>query len=780
MLRLELSNFNNLLSMTHTLDPTNNETSTNFALQIEKILEKRQAIAERISTTKSNLNQLLNCLTAIINQQSDLVSGLKDRHELAKIQNVDFQELIVKLKQEQIQLQKLESRFSRTTLNIAVVGIAGQGKSRLLQTLTGLSCEIIPDGKDGDCTAVRSNIYHRPELDNTVNIQVKYHDRDSFLQNVILPYYEELKINPQPRSLDEFSTAQLTENLSMNQVDLDKYAHLKNYQAKLTYYRHLLQQDNRQEQKINVSKAELRSYVTQDEVGDNKSFDYLAVKEVDIFCSFPKSDLGKIAFVDLPGLGDSKINNYQNLLRTLSEDVDFVLFMRMPGAIYRQTNDLDSTFYDLADSAIANLPIKQWSFYVINYYPQLGNELGCKKFKTKIQQKNIVADTAIADCANTQEVTQNILAPVLNYLTNNLNNLDQQYAEKSQQELIKIQSQVEEKLQRVSIYTQEATTRNFGDLTTRYTNLFNELYEELHTKLTQEAKAMSHDNKSDNTELAEFIQQAIENSNAELKVASVEKLAEQVQKLSFAEVFPQQLRILHANIHKPFNQVDDCLHESLETAKGKIVEILITQGRLDKIIFQHSRPNKNELKSANEFFDRLLKAIPEHLEVEKLKSAITNIKNATLSYEAEIKEILDRHKEHLDPDRTKYQLNNQSKNRFQLLKKEAKITPETLRQTLIKAQTAVINDSKQKLLKLSADPNKKLANIIETFVEEAFLDDENGKVKDDWRKFLSYYTAEIWLEEFGSDANELALKKEWMQLVEDAKNANSSNLLNFI
>ncbi len=48
MLRLEPSNLNNLLSMTHILDPANNETSTNFTLQIEKILEKRQAIAEKI------------------------------------------------------------------------------------------------------------------------------------------------------------------------------------------------------------------------------------------------------------------------------------------------------------------------------------------------------------------------------------------------------------------------------------------------------------------------------------------------------------------------------------------------------------------------------------------------------------------------------------------------------------------------------------------------------------------------------------------------------------
>ena len=735
-------------------------SQTNFATQIDTILQQLHGVAAKISIVQNNADELLNCLATLDSKQSNMLAELGDRAFKTKLQNIDFQIFIDKLKKAQTQLNKLQSRFGRKTLNIAVVGIAGQGKSRLLQTLTGLSADVIPDGKDGDCTAVRSNIYHRSELDNEINITVKYHNESSFLQEVILPYYQELEITPLPRSLAEFSSLQLDDNLDFNQVKRDKYEHFKTYYNKLDSYRHLLQESSKKSQK-NIDPNQLKSYITQDNREDR---DYLAIKEVDIYCNFPKSDIGNIAFVDMPGLGDSKINNYQSLLQTLGEDIDFVLFMRMPGTIYRQTNDLDSTFYDLANSAIPNLPIKEWSFYVVNYYPQLGNKLGCDKFQTKVKQKNIVADAVIADCANTKEVNQNVLAPVLDYLTEHLNSLDIQYTDKCQSQLVELQTEISKQLERVSVHTQEAIS--FGDLTTRYTNLFNELYESLHTKLSNEAKAINNAKNSNNAQLAEFIQQAINDSNAEDKVPTVERLAEAVQKLSYAEVFPQQLRILHANINKPFNKVDDCLKDSLSEAKGKIVDILIECGKLDKII-------SNTQLEQNDFFDNLLQAIPEHLEVDKLKSALITIKNATLSYEAEIKKILDKHKHHLDPDKTKYQLGNKTKNRFQLIRKEEKITPQYLRQTLIRAYTAAIAESKPELMKLAADPNRKLANMIKTFVEEAFLDDENGKVKDDWRKFLSYYIAEIWSDEFGADAKDITLKKQWMQSIEDAQNVNS-------
>jgi hypothetical protein len=59
----------------------------------------------------------------------------------------------------------LKNRFSRDTLNIGVIGRARQGKSRLLQSLTGLSAAEIPDGDRQHCTGVRSTIHHSNSVD---------------------------------------------------------------------------------------------------------------------------------------------------------------------------------------------------------------------------------------------------------------------------------------------------------------------------------------------------------------------------------------------------------------------------------------------------------------------------------------------------------------------------------------------------------------------------------------------------------------------------------------
>ena len=62
-------------------------------------------------------------------------------------------------------LLRLTNRLSRDTLNIAVIGRARQGKSRLLQSITGLSSDEIPDGSLEFCTGVRSDIINDPKAD---------------------------------------------------------------------------------------------------------------------------------------------------------------------------------------------------------------------------------------------------------------------------------------------------------------------------------------------------------------------------------------------------------------------------------------------------------------------------------------------------------------------------------------------------------------------------------------------------------------------------------------
>ncbi|MEL6815249.1 MAG: hypothetical protein AAFP03_10610 [Cyanobacteria bacterium J06598_3] len=62
----------------------------------------------------------------------------------------------------------------------------GQGKSTFLKSLSGLSDNEIPALKGAACTAVRSKIRHH---DSETQATVTFHSAQSFLAEVIAPYY---------------------------------------------------------------------------------------------------------------------------------------------------------------------------------------------------------------------------------------------------------------------------------------------------------------------------------------------------------------------------------------------------------------------------------------------------------------------------------------------------------------------------------------------------------------------------------------------------------------
>ena len=55
---------------------------------------------------------------------------------------------------------RLITRFSRDTVNISVIGLARQGKSTLLQSITQLPDSIIPAASGSDCTGAKSVIFN--------------------------------------------------------------------------------------------------------------------------------------------------------------------------------------------------------------------------------------------------------------------------------------------------------------------------------------------------------------------------------------------------------------------------------------------------------------------------------------------------------------------------------------------------------------------------------------------------------------------------------------------
>ena len=103
-------------------------------------------------------------------------------------------------------LEKLRHRFERPTLNIGVVGRMRQGKSTLLQKLSGLTDVEIPAKKGGACRAFRSIIYHY--YDETKAF-VTFHSEDSLLKEVIHEYWKSFKWSNPPSNLDDFARTPL-------------------------------------------------------------------------------------------------------------------------------------------------------------------------------------------------------------------------------------------------------------------------------------------------------------------------------------------------------------------------------------------------------------------------------------------------------------------------------------------------------------------------------------------------------------------------------------------
>ncbi|BAY89803.1 MULTISPECIES: hypothetical protein [unclassified Tolypothrix] len=340
-------------------------------------------------------------------------------------------------------LKKLRINFSRNTLNIGVVGRARQGKSRLLQSLTGLSANEIPDGNRGFCTGVKSKIYHTPNVETYA--PVWFHTEQSFLEEVIFPYYDKLNLSSKPSTLEEFASSTLPglPEYMRSTSSLVMYDYLRqNYYLNLPMYREMLQVQSPQL----IEKSQIREYLSQENVtGERTYFNYLAVREVHIYSDFPNAYIGQIALVDMPGLGDARLGDEEKLIKSLAEDIDIILFVRRPSPFGDYWTSADVALYDLFHGLMSDLP--QRSFMILNRTnidsADSDNLQICQYFQSQLEEMHIkVVECIIANCADSQEVNTQIIEQVIKYLTTNITSLNRQDVSSHQLRLFQLQSTI--------------------------------------------------------------------------------------------------------------------------------------------------------------------------------------------------------------------------------------------------------------------------------------------------------------------------------------------------
>ncbi|MEI6429064.1 MAG: hypothetical protein WCO45_11860, partial [Pseudanabaena sp. ELA607] len=531
-----------------------------------------------------------------------------------------------------------------------------------------------------------------------------------------------------------------------------KYEHLKKYKDCLGKYHKLLGTTLDQPKKI--KRDEIKEYVAQyykDEKGEKAYFNYLAVKKVKIYCSFPRQDVGKIALIDSIGLGDTGIGDELRLVKTLGEDVDLIVFIKKPQNTGDYWSDNDVKLYDTAKNALVELPVKLWSYMILNHQSTEGdNYQNCQDLQNSIKQKHIdVIQSPIVNCDNKDEVAE-FLDMALNYLSLSINNLDRKYAQSCQIRLHELEKTVNEELNRVGKLLSDyvSTSRQFSTLFKQFMNKLSDsmmrLDRELKSKIDQSSP-----------EFARQVKNALEDCKSHHDIPSEEMILGRFFspecKASWKITYGKYMAELRANISQHFHRLNDGLKDSVSNLKSRVSNILCNEVGLADLTFERNADFL--LVMANKFAEK----------DNRLELGFRTFYEYEMSYGALLLKDVRRHlNQFLSPDASDYDLTD--------------LNQKTVQENLIKLYDQAITESENTLNGWLSTPSLVQYYMFEEFVDRILY--ANG-MTDEWRAFLddTEIRALVWTE-FRQIEERKRLQEHWKQQVDLVKI--SPNSLTFL
>ena len=706
---------------------------------IDRVIEARRPLAERVAGALRNLDGLAHQLDALERARAHVLGELEGpgTEEVASsLRELELPRLRLGLEAERHMLLRLESRLKRDHLALGVVGRARQGKSRLLQTLTGLSANEIPDGDRTHCTGVRSTLVHRPELEP--HAEVWLHSERSFLDDVVSPYYAELsELGPAPRSLSSWRRPETSERLLGARGA--KLAHLQKAFDALDGFRDLLGEVSPKR----IPVHEVRAWVAQSSAdGETPYVNYLAVKEVKITCAYPYPDLARMSVVDMPGLGDTGVGDEARLLHTLGHEIDAVLFVRMPKTLGDHWADVDVDLYDLARRALPELPLEQWAFFILNRTragaKQGDNERNCVDLLESAESQGLAAvHHVVADCSEGPEVFARVLDPVLEHLAGRIEALDRAYATACAESLLDFVREAHHLIDGARVLLARAGS---GDRENPlYRRLFEETWEDLAGGLEGYLARLQQRREEEDPDLAEHIQSALAASRRHSGIPDVETIERRRHaRGSYAIAYHELLHEVRTELSRCFLRLDEGLKRGLVTVKEGVADVL--RGPLGAI---SDAPGIG-------FLGALRERLPP--EAGGLAEGFEMLLDFDLSYRGLIQHRIRRHLDGLTPDLTTLQLSS-------------KPDAAELRAYLETLQKEALYQAELALSGLLYEPNQAAFAIVEEFIDRVL---RARGARTEWDLFLFELRSEVWRGEFDRLESRTRTRRRWEEATQTA------------
>lgn len=425
--------------------------------QIGEIIAKRQAhlpkIDERLRTLdemEAQMTQVEAVRNQMIRPDGTVISESKFAPMLEKnpdmawgLQALDFVPAREKLVIARKELKAYRTRCARDTVSISVVGKARIGKSALLKAISGLSDQVIPAFSSTDCTGAPSVIHNVPgsalrarlrfkssrEMLRTAQTYLKRMIKDEGLRPMLYRMEDIRKLNLE--AVGEAIPAGATEGIL-----LEYLRKLVEHYDEWSPYADAAEMFLTDETEIMKFVAQ-NNGVSEDDGSQEREnyYKYLVVDACEITCAFPQADVGNISLIDTVGLGDHTKGILDNMLETVRDRSDAVVFLHTPrdGTGGGLPQDIAEIYNSIKDKC-ADRALDQWLFYLINHVDKPTRDLAvntdyCKGALMRIAGSKWLGgrNAKMLNVMDAAAVQNEFLMPLLGSLLENMDGIDEAY-----------------------------------------------------------------------------------------------------------------------------------------------------------------------------------------------------------------------------------------------------------------------------------------------------------------------------------------------------------------
>ncbi|MCX4405343.1 MULTISPECIES: hypothetical protein [unclassified Streptomyces] len=707
--------------------------------EIRRRRARQAQVLERAHTWVTDVLERLRELEAL---RTELLGQVPDeaRSRLTAL-GAEVNGLLEELPGEVAALDAVAARFRRATLNVGVIGKARQGKSRLIQSLTGLTDQEVPTSDGGFCTGVTSVLRHEEGV--PTQAQVYFHSERSFLREVIAPYYAELGLGPAPTTLERFAGPLPSEPSGETSVEGSRYNHLVQYHTALPEYRRYLGMASPHL----VSPHEIRRFVAQSDEHDQQRYHtFRAVRYVRITTHFAHQDWTGLSLIDLPGLGDSNLQDAQRIVAALKDEIDVVVFLRRPDPLGDGIDTSDYQLYDHVQEGLPDTGLDRCSFLVINKCsgPKGDNSANARKMAEQWlpASRFTVAEAHIADCSQPDDVA-GAMDRVLDYLLAHLDDLDNRYLAVRSEKA----AELHERLTHVT-----AQAERLADLAQPteiwflpFTSLFKQTHGQLAHALAALVRELSDERDLTDGLLADAVDTVLEAAERDPAHATPDELvARAAAEDGLSMAYGKYLNESRARLSRRFLECDVALHARTTEMQQRVADVLRGPGSLGGL---------STAQDGREFLLQVAARVPRVREDggSEIRYALQLLADFQLSYRGMLQHRVRACLDGLHADTPTMPFPHQPGP-----------TVQQVREMLEVAYNEALYTCRSELYKALADPSAAIFSIVEEFYDRVI---PSAGVEEEWLVFYQDIRAEIWPGRFAALAEDAAHLRRWSESV---------------